>query len=61
MSIPQIIFSTWKSKTDLGNFTEYVKSMKKENPDFEYIIYDDADCDLFVKTYYHIIINIIKN
>lgn len=52
MSIPQIIFSTWKSKTDLGNFTEYVNSVKNKNKDFKYIIYDDYDCDLFVKNYY---------
>lgn len=52
MYIPKIIFSTWKSKTDLGNFTEYVNSVKNKNKDFKYIIYDDYDCDLFVKNYY---------
>lgn len=50
--IPKIIFSTWKSKTDLGNFTECVNSVKNKNKDFNYIIYDDNDCDLFVRQYY---------
>ena len=52
MQIPPVIFSTWKSKTNLGNFTSYVDSVKKCNPSFEYIIYDDADCDHFVQTCY---------
>ena len=52
MDIPKIIFSTWKSKTNLGNFTDYVNSVKNKNKNFKYIIYDDDDCDLFVKKYY---------
>ena len=52
MNIPKIIYSTWKSKTNLGNFTESVESIKKHNKNFKYIIYDDEDCNIFVKNHY---------
>ena len=36
----------------MKNFTECVESVKNNNKDFKYIIYDDDDCNIFVKNCY---------
>jgi len=48
--IPNYIFQTWKTKTNIDPIrSKYVKSIKQYNPSMKYYLYDDQDCDTFVK------------
>jgi mannosyltransferase OCH1-like enzyme len=49
MSIPKILFQTWKSHTVIpDNFRYWSQTWKTHNPDYEYILWDDADNRAFI-------------
>lgn len=46
--IPRKIFQTWKTKNLTGSFKLFQESWKRCNPNFEYVIFDDKDCDNYI-------------
>ena len=53
MSIPKILFQTWKSKTDIpANFAYWSRTFRDENPAYEYRLWDDADNRAFIGEHY---------
>ena len=52
--IPKIIIQTWKTKDIPPKYQNYVDSIKKHNPDYEYLFFDDKDIHNFLKNYYPI-------
>lgn len=48
--IPKIIHQTWKNKKIQKRWIEYVKSVKRFHPDWEYRLWTDADLDQHVKS-----------
>ena len=48
-NIPLKIFQTWKTKNPEYSLRLFQESWKRCNPDFEYVIFDDNDCDNYVK------------
>ena len=51
--IPPNIFQTWKSEDDMTEKQKASqKSWRDKNPGWCYSLYDDADCDEFVKAFY---------
>ena len=46
--IPFIINQTWHSRTLPPKMTDCVERLKKDNPEFEHHLYDDADCRAFI-------------
>lgn len=48
--IPKRIIQTWKTKIVPDKYVEWVNSLKKHNPDYEIMLFDDNDCDSFVRT-----------
>ena len=54
MKIPKYIFQTWKTKVNIDNKrSKYIKTIKLFNPNAEHFIYDDDDCDQFVKSKFY--------
>ena len=55
--IPKIIIQTWKSKYIPIEYKSFVESVLQLHPDYEYLFFDDADIELFLKSnypeYYH--------
>ena len=52
-SFPKVIFQTWKSKISMpGNYARWSESLKRINPDFEYVLWDDFDNRGFIEKYY---------
>ena len=47
--IPQVIYQTWHTKDLPPNMKKCVDKLKKDNPDYEYQLYDDFDCREFIK------------
>ena len=47
--IPNYIFQTWKTKDADSKRTKYINTIKLFNPNSEYFLYDDYDCDKFVR------------
>jgi len=48
--IPKIIIQTYKSYDELPNKIKlYIKTIKKNHPDFEYKYFNDADIEIFIK------------
>lgn len=53
MSIPKKILQTWKSRTDIpANFQYWSQTWKAMNPDYEYILWDDADNRAFIAEHF---------
>ena len=53
VKIPKRIICTWKTKNIEGTDLEYpVEVMKKMNPEYEFIIFDDTDCRRFIEENY---------
>ena len=53
MSIPRLIFQTWKSKTDLpANMKKWHDDAAIVNPGYEVILWDDDDNRRFVEEYF---------
>jgi mannosyltransferase OCH1-like enzyme len=50
--IPRTIYQTWSSKTLPPKMAACVARLKQANPDFEYRLFDDADCRQFIKDNY---------
>ena len=46
---PKIIFQTWKNKTPPNKMAYWADSWKTNNPDYEYVLWDDADNRRFVE------------
>lgn len=52
-AFPRLIFQTWKSKISLPyNYAHWSGSLRRLNPDFDYILWDDADNRKFINEYY---------
>jgi hypothetical protein len=49
---PLKIHQTWHSKTLPPKMAECVNKLKRENPEFEYYLYDDADCREMIRTHF---------
>ena len=53
MSIPKIIHQTFHSRRDLPDFlVENIRKLQSMNPDWEYRLYEDADCERFIRENY---------
>lgn len=51
--IPNRIFQTWKTKTHIDKGRKScIRSLRRHNSEMEYLMYDDRDCELFVKDNY---------
>lgn len=50
--IPLKVFLTWASKKLPEPLNSRVNRLKRDNPEFEYDIYDDNDCRLFIKQHF---------
>jgi mannosyltransferase OCH1-like enzyme len=52
-SFPKLIFQTWRSKVSMpDNYARWSESLKRMNPDFEYVLWDDFDNRRFIETYH---------
>ncbi|MDX1251610.1 MAG: cell surface protein [Gammaproteobacteria bacterium] len=52
-SFPKVIFQTWKSRIEIPfNYAQWSTSFRRMNPDFEYVLWDDADNRRFIENYY---------
>jgi len=61
MTIPKIIYQTWKTKDLPLNVNTIRDKISKLNPNYKMILYDDNDIDIFIKTNFNIkIYNIYK-
>lgn len=49
MTIPKVIYQTWKTKTLHGNCIKIRNNIQQLNPDYEMILYHDNDMDIFIK------------
>ena len=47
--VPLILYQTWHSKQLPPKMTACVSKLKRDNPEFEHRLYDDADCRAFIK------------
>lgn len=47
--VPLVIYQTWGTKTLPPKMKECVEKLKKDNPQFEHHLYDDAACREFIK------------
>ncbi len=52
--IPLHIYQTWWTKDLPKNMLESVLSVKNQNPEFEYHLFDDLDCIEFIKKHFPI-------
>ncbi|MCA3364004.1 MAG: glycosyltransferase [Roseomonas sp.] len=53
MSIPKIIHQTFHSRHDLPDFLKKnIRKLQSMNPDWEYRLYEDADCERFIRENY---------
>ena len=52
-AFPKVIFQTWKSKASLPyNYAHWSESLRRLNPDFEYILWDESDNRQCIEEYY---------
>jgi hypothetical protein len=47
--IPRNIFQTWSTKIISDKFQSLTKTWRENNPNYEYILFDDDDCEQFIK------------
>jgi len=51
--IPKIIWQTWKTKTNLfPSMQNAINSIKELNPEYEHRLFDDTDCDEYIKKHF---------
>ena len=50
--VPLKLFQTWHSNDLPPKMKENIDTMRKNNPELEYFLYDDNDCIDFLKTYF---------
>jgi len=51
-TIPLKIFQTWSTKELPFHMTMNCVRLQKQNPQFKYYLFDDDDCDDFIKTHF---------
>ncbi len=51
-TIPKIIIQTWKDNNIPERYSKHIESVKKINPDYNYIFFTDDDIENFLKKYY---------
>ena len=51
--VPLNIFQTWHDKNLQPKMQECVETLKKENPEFTHYLFDDAECETFLTTYFN--------
>ena len=59
--IPKIIHQTWKTDVPPSKWIPFIEKVKKLNPEWEYILWTDADNDEFVKTNFPDFYNVFNN
>lgn len=52
--IPLKIYQTWFTKNLPEKMKDNVEKLKKDNPEFEYNLYDDKDCRDFIKNNFNV-------
>jgi hypothetical protein len=53
MSIPKLLFQTWKSKTVIpANFAHWSRTFRDHNPTYQHVLWDDADNRAFIAGHY---------
>jgi hypothetical protein len=50
--VPRKLFQTWYSKDLPPKMKENSDMIRKNNPELEYFLYDDKDCEEFIKTHF---------
>jgi len=50
--IPRVLYQTWSSQTLPPQMAACVHRLQKANPTFKHQLYDDADCQQFIKDHY---------
>lgn len=50
MTIPKVIYQTWKTKQLHPNVEKIRNDIQQLNPEYSMILYDDTDMDIFIKT-----------
>jgi len=53
MPIPKVIYQTWKTKNLHENCIKIRDAIQTLNPDYQIVLYDDAEIDLFIKANYN--------
>lgn len=51
--IPLKIFQTWGTKKLPENMLKCVETLKNTNPEFEYFLFDDEDCENFINEHFN--------
>jgi mannosyltransferase OCH1-like enzyme len=51
--IPKVIYQTWHTKKLPINMKKCVEKLKKNNPNYQYHLYDDNDCKEFIQQYFN--------
>ncbi len=51
-TVPLVIHQTWMTKKLPANMEKAVKEIIKTNPEFDHYLYDDNDCELFIKEHF---------
>jgi len=55
-SIPHKIFQTWHTKNLPNLLYENMNALKTMHPDFEYSLFDDDDCRMFILQYFGMVV-----
>jgi mannosyltransferase OCH1-like enzyme len=50
--IPLNVYQTWKTKNLQPKMLECVESLRKDNPEFTFHLFDDDDCREFIRNNY---------
>jgi mannosyltransferase OCH1-like enzyme len=59
--IPKIIHQTWKTEKLPENFKEWSNIIKRQHPDWEYILWTDKDNRKFIQEHYNWFLDIYDN
>ncbi len=54
--IPLNVYQTWHSKTLPHNMNKFRNRLIRENPEFTFHLFDDEDCENFIKEHFHPIV-----
>ena len=50
MSIPKVIYQTWKNKNLHRNCLHVISTIQSLNPEYKMVLYDDNEIEDFIKT-----------
>ena len=53
ITVPLNIFQTWHTKNVTPSMYECINSIKRNNPRFNYYLFDDHDCREFIRNQFH--------